>query len=262
MSRLTDAQLQSPPTLNASTDGKPRSLRTGKPMGHNHHWYPDGKFIGDKTWEIFMRDYVRTVRGVDDAIGRLLDKLDKMRISENTLVIHTSDHGYFHGEFGLADKRWMYDPSIRVPYLIRYPKLIRRPGRIVEDLVLSLDIPATIMDLSGLGVPQNFQGHSLKSLMIETDEWTRDAVFIEYFEDPPFPALPTMICLRTTDEKIVHYLREGEGDEFYDLVRDPGEQRNVIDDSEYAGRVSQMKNRLEETRNRYDFTVPDLSKQY
>ncbi|HIA66220.1 TPA: hypothetical protein EYN98_09175 [Candidatus Poribacteria bacterium] len=126
MSRLTDAQLQSPPTLNASTDGKPRSLRTGKPMGHNHHWYPDGKFIGDKTWEIFMRDYVRTVRGVDDAIGRLLDKLDKMRISENTLVIHTSDHGYFHGEFGLADKRWMYDPSIRVPYLIRYPKLIRR----------------------------------------------------------------------------------------------------------------------------------------
>ena len=118
------------------------------------------------------------------------------------------------------------------------------------------------MDLSGLGVPQNFQGHSLKSLMIETDEWTRDAVFIEYFEDPPFPALPTMICLRTTDEKIVHYLREGEGDEFYDLVRDPGEQRNVIDDSEYAGRVSQMKNRLEETRNRYDFTVPDLSKQY
>ena len=209
-----------------------------------------------------MRDYVRTVRGVDDAIGRLLDKLDKMRISENTLVIHTSDHGYFHGEFGLADKRWMYDPSIRVPYLIRYPKLIRSPGRIVEDLVLSLDIPATIMDLSGLGVPQNFQGHSLKSLMIGTDEWTRDAVFIEYFEDPPFPALPTMICLRTTDEKIVHYLREGEGDEFYDLVRDPGEQRNVIDDSEYAGRVSQMKNRLEETRNRYDFTVLDLSKQY
>ena len=97
-----DVQLQSPPTLNASTDGKPRSLQTGKPMGHNHHWYPEGKFIGDKSWEIFMRDYVRTVRGVDDAIGRLLDKLDKMRISENTLVIHTSDHGYFHGEFGLA----------------------------------------------------------------------------------------------------------------------------------------------------------------
>ena len=257
-----DAELPAPSTLNASHSNKPFSLQNGKPMGHEQNWFPDGNFIGDKTWEVFMRDYVRTVQGVDDALGRLLDVLDQTGMAEDTIVVHSSDHGYFHGEFGLADKRWMYDPSIRVPYLVRYPQLVQDPGRTVADLVLSLDIPATIMDLSGLGVPDRFQGHSLRPLLVENGEWARDDVFIQYFEDPPFPDLPTMTCLRTASEKLIHYLRDGEGDEFYDLVVDAEEQQNVIDDPAYSGRVTQMRNRLEAAKRQSDFSLPDLSRQY
>ncbi len=134
-----DAELPAPSPLNASLSGKPFSLQNGKPMGHEQNWFPDANFIGDKTWEVFMRDYARTAQGADDALGRLLDVLDQTGMAENTLVIHSSDHGYFHGEFGLADKRWMYHPSIRVPYLVRYPQLVQDPGRTAADLVLSLD---------------------------------------------------------------------------------------------------------------------------
>ena len=257
-----DAELPAPSTLNASLSGKPFSLQNGKPMGHEQNWFPDGNFIGDKTWEVFMRDYARTMQGADDALGRLLDVLDQTRMAENTIVVHSSDHGYFHGEFGLADKRWMYDPSIRVPYLVRYPQLVQDPGRTVADLILSLDIPATIMDLSGLGLPDRFQGHSLRPLLDENGAWARDDVFIQYFEDPPFPDLPTMTCLRTASEKLIHYLRDGEGDEFYDLVVDPEERQNVVDDPAYSGRVTQMRNRLEAAKRQSDFSLPDLSRQY
>ena len=209
-----------------------------------------------------MRDYARTMQGADDALGRLLDVLDQTRMAENTIVVHNSDHDYFHGEFGLADKRWMYDPSIRVPYLVRYPQLVQDPGRTVADLILSLDIPATIMDLSGLGLPDRFQGHSLRPLLDENGAWARDDVFIQYFEDPPFPDLPTMTCLRTASEKLIHYLRDGEGDEFYDLVVDPEERQNVVDDPAYSGRVTQMRNRLEAAKRQSDFSLPDLSRQY
>ena len=257
-----DAELPAPSTLNASLSGKPFSLQNGKPMGHEQNWFPDGNFIGDKTWEVFMRDYARTMQGADDALGRLLDVLDQTRMAENTIVVHSSDHGYFHGEFGLADKRWMYDPSIRVPYLVRYPQLVQDPGRTVADLILSLDIPATIMDLSGLGLPDRFQGYSLRPLLDENGAWARDDVFIQYFEDPPFPDLPTMTCLRTASEKLIHYLRDGEGDEFYDLVVDPEERQNVVDDPAYSGRVTQMRNRLEAAKRQSDFSLPDLSRQY
>ncbi len=251
-----DVELERPQAFNASTVGKARSLRLGKPMGHEPGWYPDGNFIRDKNWNQFMRDYTRTVQGVDDALGCLLDTLDQNGLTKNTMVIHTSDHGYFYGEFGLADKRWMYDPSIRISYLIRYPNLVQSPGRNVEDLVLSLDISATIMDLYGLGVPDNYQGHSLRPLLIENDQWDRQNVFIEYFEDPPFPDLPSMLCLRTKKDKLIHYLRTGEGDEFYDLAQDPEERHNVINKPDYVSRLADMKQQLDLAKQRYNFTQP------
>ena len=204
-----------------------------------------------------MRDYVRTIQGVDDATGSLLNALDQNGLTENTMVIHTSDHDYFHGEFGLADKRWMYDPSIRIPYLIRYPNLVQSVGKSVDDLVLSLDIPATIMDFCGLGVPNNYQGYSLRPLLVKDGKWNRQNVFIEYFEDPPFPDLPSMLCLRTQTRKLIRYLRSGEGDEFYDLDQDPEERHNVINKPNYAEQVEDLQRQLDSAKFRYNFAKPE-----
>ena len=234
-----------PATIDASLDGKTHTMRHGKPQGHARDWFPDGRFVGDKTWDEVMRDYARTLNGVDDALGRVLDQLDSAGVADDTLVVHTSDHGYFLGEFQLADKRWMYDPSIRVPALVRYPAWTPEGGRVLDDLVLSLDIPATLVDAAGLPVPSEYQGQSLKPLLTGDGVWTRDAVFIEYFEDPPFPALPTMACLRTWSAKLIHYLRAGENDEFYDLARDPEERVNVIADPAYVEAVRDLRTQLD-----------------
>lgn len=249
----SDDELPKPNALGASRDGKARTLRE-RPYN----------FENNERYDTFMRNYVRTVRGVDDALGRVLDKIDAIGQTNNTLVVHTSDHGYFHGEFGLGDKRWMYDPSIRVPYLMRYPDLIANPGRVEHTDVISLDIPATIMDVSGLGVPEHYHGHSLRPLLTDEGELPRDDLFFEYFEDPPYPYFPTMVCLRTQTEKLIHYIREGEGegDEYYDLVNDPDEYTNAIADPSYARRVADMQKRLSDAQERFEFTVPDLSDQY
>ena len=247
----SDDELPKPNALGASRDGKARTLRE-RPYN----------FEDNERYDTFMRNYVRTVRGVDDALGRILDKIDAIGQTNNTLVVHTSDHGYFHGEFGLGDKRWMYDPSIRVPYLMRYPDLIANPGRVEHTDVISLDIPATIMDVSGLGVPNHYHGHSLRPLLTDEGEISREDLFFEYFEDPPYPYFPTMVCLRTQTEKLIHYIREGEGDEYYDLVNDPHEYTNAIADPAYAHRVADMQKRLSDARKRFAFTVPDLSGRY
>ena len=247
----SDVDLPKPATLGATREGKTTTLQE-RPSS----------YADDEKWDGFMRRYVRTVRGVDDALGRVLNKLDEIGAVDNTLVVHTSDHGYFHGEFGLGDKRWMYDPSIRVPYLVRFPEVVQDPGRVVNEMVLSLDISATIVDVAGVGVPDHYQGQSLRPLLLGEGDSERDALFFEYFEDPPYPHFPTMVCVRTETEKLIHYLRDGERDEFYDLVADPDEQDNVIEDSAYADRVAKMQERLEAEQGRFGFEVPDLSEGY
>ncbi len=240
-----DGEWPRPAAFGAARAGKTLTLRE-RGSGHCNLERFDG----------LVRNYLRTLRAVDDALGRVLDRIDRRGEAEHTLVIHTSDHGFFHGEFGLGDKRWMYDPSIRIPYLVRYPALIARPGRVIQDDVLSLDLPATILDLAGLRVPDHYQGQSLRPVLTGSGRLDRQALFIEYFEDPQFAWFPTMLCLRTPGEKLIHYLRPGESDEFYDLVADPAEFTNVIDRPEYAERVAFLRRRLEEARRAFGFRVP------
>ncbi len=251
-----DAALPVPPTLTASTEGKTESLLRRRPMGHEPGWHPDGVFVSGKTWDRFMRDYARTLRGVDDALGRVLEAVDQTGAAGETVVVHTSDHGYFHGEFGLADKRWMYEAAIRVPLLARYPAAGGAPGRTLSDLVCSVDVPATLVDLAGVGVPDHYQGFSLRPLLDGGGPWRRRDVLVEYFEDPPFPALPTMVCLRTADRKLIHYLRPGESDELYDLQADPEERHNVIADARYAGDLAALRERLAQEQGRLGYRLP------
>ena len=140
---------------------------------------------------------------------------------------------------------------VRVCHLVR---VAGEPTRLVRA-----PLPG---DVAGLGVPDHYQGQSLRPLLLDEGDPERDALFFEYFEDPPFPHFPTMVCVRTETEKLIHYLRDGERDEFYDLVADPDERDNVIDDPEYADRVAKMQERLEAEQGQFGFEVPDLSEGY
>ena len=245
--RFADVQLPRSPAFGASREGKTRSLKDrGSGRG------------GLARFDRLIRNYLGTLVAVDEALGRVLDRIDTRGESENTLVIHTSDHGFFHGEFGLGDKRWMYDPSIRIPFLIRYPSLVSCPGRVVTENVLSLDISATIMDLAGLGVPEHYHGRSLGPLLAGEESIDRDALLIEYFEDAEFAWFPTTLCLRTPTEKLIHYLRPGESDEFYDLLADPHELTNAIAEPAYAQRVATLRRRLDAARESFAFRIPPI----
>jgi N-acetylglucosamine-6-sulfatase len=242
-----------PATMGASLEGKTRAMREGEPAGHRRDWGPDDVFAGGRTYEAVMRDYPRTLKAVDDALGAVLDRIGR---DEDTLVIHTSDHGYFLGEFGLADKRWMYDPSIRIPLLIRYGAAGQAAGRTESALVLGLDLAATIADFAGVLMP-DLQGHSLRPLLTGQGEHARTSVFIEYFEDPPYPALPTMVCARTATAKLVHHLRDGERDELYDLAADPDERHNLAGSARAAALEGEMRRILADSEHRCGFAVPE-----
>ena len=242
--------LNRPAAFGASREGKTRTLREHGSNG------PDLD-----RFDRLVRNYAATLRAVDDALGRALELVHQRGETDDTLVIHTSDHGFFHGEFGLGDKRWMYDPSIRIPFLLRYPALIENPGRVVDEQVLSLDLPATIMDLAGLGVPDHYHGRSLRPLLTQRGGLERDALFIEYFEDPQYNWFPTMVCVRTPTQKLIHYLRPGESDEFYDLAKDPHELNNVIGVHAYAERVAALRRRLDEAQREFDYRVPAVVRQ-
>ena len=113
------------------------------------------------------------------------------------------------------------------------------------------------MDFCGLGVPNNYQGYSLRPLLVKDGKWNRQNVFIEYFEDPPFPDLPSMLCLRTQTRKLIRYLRSGEGDEFYDLDQDPEERHNVINEPNYAEQVEDLQRQLDSAKSFYNFAKPE-----
>ncbi len=251
-----DEPLPLPSTMGASLAGKTLAMREGQPAGHRRDWGPADVFASNRTYEAVMRDYPRTLRAVDDALGAALAGVERTGRAEETLVIHTSDHGYFLGEFGLADKRWMYDPSIRVPLLMRYPAAGRPGGQTERALVLSLDIPATITDFAGIGVPAPYQGMSLRPLLTGSGPWQRTSVFVEYFEDPPFPALPTMVCVRTATHKLVHHLRTGETDELYDLVADPDEWSNLAGLAAHAAAEATMRRLMAESEGLCGFEAP------
>lgn len=248
-----EVALPRPATLGASRAGK-------SPCVQEARWFhpepADLPYPDRPSWDRFMRDYARTLRGVDDGLGRLLAALDARADGEDTLVIHSSDHGYFQGEFGFGDKRWLYDPSIRAPLLLRYPAGQAAAGRVENSLVLNLDLPATIMDLAGVGVPGAYQGMSLRPLLLGEVSRKRASIFSTYFRDPPYPYWPPMACLRTTEAKLIRYFQEGEHEECYDLLVDPDEQHNLLPAQADAPAVASLRRQFDEAMTRYQFVLP------
>jgi N-acetylglucosamine-6-sulfatase len=193
-----------------------------------------------------IRNRLRMMASVDEGVGRIFEALEETGHLDDTLVIFTSDHGYFYGEHGLSvERRLAYEEAIRIPMLMRYPKLIA-PGRKLDAMVLSIDIAPTLLDLGGVAVPKDVQGRSIVPLLTGEARKLRDDFLIEYFSDKVFPRMRNMgyQAVRSDRWKYIHYLELANSDELYDLENDPYELTNRIMDPAAASTLAAMQAEL------------------
>jgi len=184
-------------------------------------------------YQRYMRNYLRCVRGVDECVGRLVAWLDEHGLADDTVVVYSSDQGFFLGEHGWFDKRWMYEESFAMPLIVRWPG-VTAPGTRDRHLVQNVDYAETFLDLAGVVVPADMQGRSLLPLLRGEDpgDW-RDALYYHYFEFPGVHAVARHDGVRTERYKLIDFYQLDE-QELYDLERDPDELRNVWGDPDYA----------------------------
>ena len=179
-------------------------------------------------------DLLRCLVAIDESLGRVLTTLEEMGELDNTVIIYSSDNGYFMGEHTFLDKRLAYENSMHVPMLIRYPKLIK-PNTIIDEQCLNIDMAPTILNLAGIEKPDYMQGESMVNLLKgnKEDNWRKSMLF-EYYLDTYWPyAGPNQIAVRTERYKLVDAFLKNDIDELYDLKTDPGEMNNLINNPDY-----------------------------
>ncbi len=209
-----------------------------------------GKELALWKFNRYIKDYLRTIQSVDDGVGEVLDYLDKNGLAENTIVVYTSDQGFYLGEHGWFDKRFMYEQSLRTPLLIRYPKEIQ-PGKTDDHLVMNLDFAPTFLDYAGVPIPEDMQGKSFRQLVSgETSEW-RDAVYYHYYEFPAEHMVKRHYGVRTDRYKLIHFYYDIDEWELYDLQSDPDEMKNLYGDPAYAQVQADLHRKLTELRTQY-----------
>jgi arylsulfatase A-like enzyme len=225
-----------------------------KAYGDKNKQFAKAKLEGDDLvrwkYQRYVKDYLRCVDSVDENVGRVLDYLDETGLAENTIVFYTSDQGWYLGEHGWYDKRWMYEESFRTPLLVRWPGKTKA-GSVSEDLVMNLDFAETFLDIAGVEIPADMQGRSLRGVLSgKTPEDWRDDVYYHYYEFPGAHSVRRHYGVRTDRYKLIYFYRIDEW-ELFDLRNDPYEMKSVYADPAYADTVNMMKARLEKARERY-----------
>jgi len=194
-----------------------------------------------------VRNQLRCLTSIDEGLGRVLQALEETKALENTLVIFTSDNGYFWGEHGLGDKRAAYEESIRIPMVARYPALIKAGTR-VSGMVLNIDIAPTMLAAAGLKAHPQMQGRSMLPLFAGKTKGWREHFLCEYFMEQNFARVASWEAVRTSRYKYVHYLDLKDMDELYDLQADAGEMKNLIGEASAKGTLASMQKLLETYR--------------
>ncbi|MBC2737742.1 MAG: sulfatase [Desulfobacteraceae bacterium] len=202
--------------------------------------------------DFLYRNYCETVVSVDEQVGRLLAALDAMGIAENTIVIYAGDNGHFWGEHGLYDKRLAYEESIRIPFIVRYPGLIRDPGRRARQMVLNIDLAPTLLELAGIVPPAAMQGRSLVPILEDAATPGRTAWLYEHFPVFPIP-IPGITAIRTANYKYVEYQEDLRPRELFDLTKDPREQTNLIQTPAGMTQADILKRELERLKQETGF---------
>lgn len=221
---------------------------------------PEGLSAGElKSWyyQRYIKDYLRCVASIDDNVGRILDYLDGEGLAEDTMIVYTSDQGFFLGDHGWYDKRFMYEESLRMPFIIRYPRAIKA-GTVTKDFALNVDFPETFLDYAGIEIPDHMQGRSLRPVLEDNtpDDW-QTSMYYRYWEHLSIEhRVGAHYGLRTHDFKLIYYYGEALGAadaidesrtpewELFDLRKDPSELKNVYHDPDYQETVQTLKEEL------------------
>jgi arylsulfatase A-like enzyme len=227
--------------LNKWRNEKPMELEVDGPASKNQ------TIAGDELvrwkYQRYMRDYLACVQGVDDNVGKLLDYLDEADLADNTIVIYSADNGFYLGDLGLYDKRFMYEPGLRVPFVARGPRI--KAGITPAELITNIDWAPTFLDLAGLDIPGSMQGRSLAPLLRgeHPTDW-RESVYYRYYHDPGHHNTRAHLGVRTATHKLIYYWTK-DAYELYDLVADPTEQHNLLfdkaDDPQVQAKFEELK---------------------
>lgn len=209
----------------------------------------------------YMQDYLGCISSVDDNIGRVLDYLDESGLAENTIVVYTSDQGFYLGEHGWYDKRFIYDESFKTPLVVRWPGVIEA-GTVNDEMVQNLDFAPTFLEAAGLEIPADMQGESLIPILKgEMEDWNREEVYYHYYEYPGAHMVKRHYAIVTKEYKLVHFYDDVDEWELYDRKKDPQEMNSVYNDPAYKDTVTDLKERLAALRVKYKDSE-ELDQQY
>ena len=222
-----------------------------------------GKELVRWKYQRYAKNYLRSVKGVDESLGRLQNILRELELEENTVVIYCSDQGFYIGDHGWYDKRWMYDESLKMPFIVKWPG-VAKPGSRDKHLIQNLDYASTFLEIAGAPIPKDIQGKSLVPLLKgESPKNWRKAIYYHYYEYPSVHMVPRHYGIRTTRFKLMRFYQFDEW-EFYDLKKDPDELVNMYGDSTQAKSVRRIKVQLEKLRKQYadDSDVKVMSREW
>ncbi len=225
-------------------------------------WSPNDTLNGEalKKWKYqkYIKDYLRCVKGVDRAVGRLLDYLEENGLAENTLVVYTSDQGFYLGEHGWFDKRWMYEESFKMPFLIKCPGIIDS-NIISKELIMNIDFGPTLLDFAGLEVPNSMQGKSFKPSFVDENHVGREAVYYHYYEYPLWHKVQPHYGIKTSKYKLIHFYYSMDEWELYDLEKDPNEMNNIYNEATEE-LIKELKSQLKSLQSEYkdNITIEEM----
>ena len=228
------------------------------------YWSPSDTLTGDalKYWKFqtYIKDYLRCVAGIDRAVGSVLDYLEENGLSENTIVVYTSDQGFYLGEHGWFDKRWMYEESFRMPFVIKNPRTID-PGTVSDAMVMNVDFAPTLLDMAGIDVPSEMQGKSFKGVFEGDKENRRKSVYYHYYEWPIWHKVQPHYGIKTDRYKLMHFYYSMDEWELYDLKTDPNEMNNIYAEAS-PELIEDLKKELQELRVEYkdDGSIEEMKK--
>jgi arylsulfatase A-like enzyme len=220
---------------------------------------PKGKALVRWKYQAYMKDYLACIAGVDENVGRILKHLEDNGFDKNTIVMYSADQGFYLGEHGWFDKRFMYKESFRTPLLARWPGVIK-PGIRNHDLVQNIDFAETFLDIAGAAIPEDMQGRSLVPIMKGTtpDDW-RKSLYYHYYEYPGVHSVRKHEGIANKRYKLIRFygkdVPNAEEWELYDLLNDPSEMRNIYTDPSQKKRIEEMKAELQRLRTFYKVPI-------
>ena len=209
-----------------------------------------GRELVKWKYQRYIKNYLRCVKGVDESVGKILKYLDDAGLSENTIVIYSSDQGFYLGDHGWYDKRWMYEESLKMPLIVKWPG-VTKPGSVNKNLVQNLDYAETFLDIAKTEIPDDMQGVSMVPLLKgKTPSDWRKSIYYHYYEFPSVHMVAKQFGIRSERYKLIRFYQFDEW-EFYDLEKDPKELTNQYNNPEYQSEIARMKKELSSLRAGY-----------